>query len=60
MICPALAQMHTPCRQWPHLDLLTGKHEKLAEAPAKVDNVALAPDGTIYFSSGIDVYALRR
>ena len=41
------------------LDLATGKHEKLAEAPAKVDNVALAPDGTVYFSSGIDVYAVR-
>lgn len=41
------------------LDLLTGKHGRIADAPAKVDNVALGPDGTVYFSSGIDVYAVK-
>jgi len=33
--------------------------EKLAEAPAKVENVALGPDRTVYFSSDIDVYAVK-
>lgn len=41
------------------LDLATGKYEKIADAPAKVDNVALGPDGTVYFGSGIDVYVVK-
>lgn len=41
------------------LDLATGKHERLAEAPAKVDNVALGHDGIVYFSSGVDIYAVK-
>ncbi len=41
------------------LDLATDKTERLIDAPAKVDNVALGPDGTVYFSSDVDVYALK-
>jgi glucose/arabinose dehydrogenase len=40
------------------LDVRTGKHTKVADAPGKVANVALGPDGTIYFSSGADVYKI--
>lgn len=42
------------------LDIVTGKAEKIAEAPAKVTNVATGPDGTVYFSSGVDVWAIRK
>ncbi len=42
------------------LDLATGKWERVAEAPGKVENVALGPDGTVYFTSGVDVYAVKR
>lgn len=41
------------------LDLKAGEVTELAEAPDKVTNVTTGPDGTIYFSSGVDVYALR-
>lgn len=41
------------------LDLATGAYTKITDAPAKVDNVALGPDGTVYFSIGIDVYAVK-
>ncbi|MBP6964972.1 MAG: hypothetical protein KBC96_11255 [Armatimonadetes bacterium] len=41
------------------LDLATGGHEHLADAPARVENVALGPDGTVYFSCGVDVYAVK-
>jgi hypothetical protein len=42
------------------LRLETGKAEKIADTAAKVDNVAVGPDGTIYFSSGVDVCRLKR
>ncbi len=42
------------------LNMRTGKCEKLAEAPARVTNVAVGPDGTVYFSCGVDVYAFKR
>jgi len=41
------------------LDVRTGKHEILAQAPAKSSNVALGPSGTVYFSSGPDVYVVK-
>lgn len=42
------------------LDLSSGKAEKLAVAPAKVTNVAVGPDGAVYISCGVDLYAVRR
>ena len=41
------------------LDMLTGEALKIAEAPAKITNVALGPDGRVYISVGVDVYAVR-
>ncbi len=40
------------------LDLATGKITKTT-APAKIENVCLGPDGTIFLSSGPDVYQLK-
>lgn len=42
------------------LDITTGKAEQIAEAPSKVTNVAVGPDGTVYFSSDVDVWAIRK
>jgi len=41
------------------LDLADCKSEQLATAPGNASNVAVGPDGTVYFSCGVDVYALR-
>lgn len=41
------------------LNVRTGKHEVLAEAPAKASNVAVGPDGTVYFSCNADVYVVK-
>ena len=42
------------------LDIGTGKVERIAEAPGKVTCVAVGPDGTVYCSVGVDVYAVRK
>jgi outer membrane protein assembly factor BamB len=42
------------------LDISTGKAERIAEAPGKVTCVAVGPDGTVYCSVGVDVYAVRK
>ncbi|MEN6521716.1 MAG: hypothetical protein ABFD46_11280 [Armatimonadota bacterium] len=41
------------------MDLKTGKVTEIAEAPDKVTNVTTGPDGTIYFSCGVDIYAFK-
>jgi len=41
------------------LDLASGTVESIAEAPAKVSNVALSPDGKLYLTSGVDLYGVR-
>ncbi|MEN6372361.1 MAG: hypothetical protein ABFD64_10150 [Armatimonadota bacterium] len=41
------------------LDLKTGKVTEIAEAPDTVTNVTTGPDGTIYFSCGVDIYAFK-
>jgi len=40
------------------LDVRRRKFERIAEATGRVSNVALGPDGTVYFSSGADVCAV--
>ena len=39
------------------LDLRNGTVDTVAEAPGYVNNVAMGPDGTIYFGVGVDLYA---
>ncbi len=41
------------------LDLRTGRTTTLLQAPARVDNVAASPDGKLYISCGVDVYAVK-
>ena len=41
------------------LDMRTGKTATVVEAPGRVENVACGPDGTLYISCGVDVYAVR-
>jgi hypothetical protein len=42
------------------VDLATHKFRTFLEAPVGVGLLAIGPDGTIYFSSGTDVYRVRR
>lgn len=42
------------------LDLASGRVETVVEASGAVNNVAVGPDGTVYCSIGIDVYAVRK
>ena len=42
------------------LEMRTGKAEKLAESPARVSNVAVGPDGTVYFSCGVDIHKVKK
>lgn len=42
------------------LDMATGEHQRLVEAPGRVTGVAVGPDGTVYCSVGVDVYAVRK
>ena len=42
------------------LNMRTGNAIKLAEAPANVSNVAVGPDGTVYFSCGVDIYRVKK
>ena len=41
------------------LDMRTGRTTTILEAPARVENVACGPDGTLYISIGVDVYAVK-
>lgn len=41
------------------LDVRKAEFTRLVEGPGKISNVAAAPDGTVYFSSGVDVYAFK-
>jgi hypothetical protein len=41
------------------LDMRTGKTATVVEAPEKVENVACGPDGKLYLSTGVDVYAVK-
>ena len=41
------------------LDVRKRKWTKVADAPDKVANVAVGPDGAVYFSCDADVYAVR-
>ncbi len=40
-------------------DMRTGKTSIVVEAPEKVQNVAVGPQGELYISCGVDVYAVR-
>lgn len=42
------------------LDIRSGKHDTIVAAPGTVSNVAIDSQGSIYFSSGVDVYAVRK
>ncbi len=42
------------------MDMTTGKCETIVEAPGNVECVAVGPDGTLYCSIGVDLYAIRR
>jgi len=42
------------------LNMRTGKTELIVQAPAKVSNVAVGPDSTVYFASGVDVYRVKK
>jgi hypothetical protein len=42
------------------LDIRSGKAASIVDAPAKITNVTIGPDGTVYFSCGVDVYAVKR
>lgn len=41
------------------LDMRTGKTTTIAEAKDNVENVAAGPDGKLYISCGVDVYAVK-
>ncbi|MDH7601399.1 MAG: hypothetical protein QHI38_04550 [Armatimonadota bacterium] len=41
------------------LNMRTGRCRTLAQAPGKVANVAVGPSGTVYFSCGVDIYAIK-
>lgn len=41
------------------VDLGSRSFRQIARAPADVGNVTMGPDGTLYFSCGADVYAVR-
>ena len=41
------------------LDVGTGKASTVVEAPGAVNNVVAGPDGKLYISCGLDVYAVR-
>lgn len=41
------------------LNMRTGRCRTLAQAPERVSNVAVGPDGSVYFSCGVDIYAVR-
>lgn len=41
------------------LDMRTGRTTILLQAPSKVDNVAAGPDGRLYISCGVNVYAVK-
>ena len=41
------------------LDVRKRQWAKIADAPDRVSNVAVGPDGTVYFSCGADVYVIR-
>jgi hypothetical protein len=49
----------TSAKQALLMDLRTGVVQTLGEAPVYVDNIALAPDGTVYVSGGVNLYAIR-
>lgn len=42
------------------LDVATGEAVRIVEAPADVSHVTVAPDGSIYFACGVDVYKVSR
>jgi streptogramin lyase len=41
------------------LDVRKREWTKIADAPLDANNVAVGPDGTVYFSCGADVYVIR-
>ena len=41
------------------LDVRKREWAKLADAPEKISNMAVGPDGTVYFSCGADVFVIR-
>ena len=41
------------------LDMATGKTTVVAEAPNSISNMAAGADGKLYFSCGVDVYAVK-
>ena len=42
------------------VDLRSGEVTRIAEAPEDPNDLTIAPDGTIYFSHGADVYRVKR
>ena len=49
----------TSAKQALLMDLRTGNVRTLGDAPVYVDNIALTPDGTLYVSGGVNLYAIR-
>jgi len=41
------------------MDMISGTSKTITEASGSVNNVTLAPDGTLYVGVGVDLYALR-